>query len=126
VQYFLFSQWKHLANSESNIRQLVKKSRKVDATYEKILEAFTLGKKVIRRTTKSQEYLKLAKSKQEKQDALEHAMVLHKQYLQRSNSVGVSKPLLEGYVTEFGQDNKSIDGKKQELEKRQRAKQFHI
>lgn len=79
--------------------------------------AFTIGKKILRRTTKSLEYLKFASVKQNKFQDYNIACMIYNQHWNKSKSVAGDRPIDEGYVTELGQDNKTKDGIQQEKAK---------
>lgn len=75
-----------------------------------INDSFTLGKKVLRRTRQSEEYLNFVKIKQSKQDDYNRACRLFKQRTNKSKSIAGDHPFAEGYVTELGLDNKTREG----------------
>ena len=50
----------------NNVKKFVQKREKVEKSIDVMFGAFTIGKKILRRTTKSLEYLKFASVKQNK------------------------------------------------------------
>jgi hypothetical protein len=52
--------------STNNVKKFVEKRDKVEKLIEVMYGAFTIGKKILRRTTKSLEYLKFSSIKENK------------------------------------------------------------
>lgn len=118
--------WHTIGKNFNQVQRMAVKNNLMEEQKRLINDSFCLGKKVVRRTRKSAEYLAYAAIKKGKQDDYDRGCMLYNQYMHKSKSISGDCPLPEGYVTELGMDNKSKDGIMLEKTKIREAKRFEV
>lgn len=107
-----------------NVKRMMLKKEQKEQILELIAKSHAIGKPLIRRTRKSQEYLKFVKVKEAREEMYQQTCTIFKQRQRKSKSIAGSNPLKEGHVTKIDDDNTTKMGIETEREKRTMAKRF--